>query len=133
LLKRDLTHQRYIYCAYVCGSLRCIFIILRLELVCSDADAFNFNVGEESVSDDFGNIDGSADGSSAGFDADFLGAAVEEGDACEDIVHYGFFADQDSVGVFAHGSASLLVYFLSSLSYAFYDNKYVVVYAWGSR
>jgi hypothetical protein len=38
---------------------------------------------------------------------------VEECDACEDIVHYWFFADQDCAGVFGHGFASLLVYFSS--------------------
>ncbi len=62
--------------------------------------------------DNFSYVDGSADASAACFDADCFGAAVEECDASEDIVHYWFFADQDCVGVLCHGSASLLVYFL---------------------
>ncbi len=58
------------------------------------------------MSDNFGYVDCATDRSSACFDTDFFCAAVEEGDAGEDIVHYWFFADQDSigiVGVFGHG------------------------------
>ena len=98
--------------AYVCGSLIFVFSVLRKETVCADADAFDFHIGKEPVPHDFSDVDGSADGFAACFDADFFSSAVEEGDASEDIVHYWFFADQDRVGVFCHGCASLLVYFL---------------------
>ena len=63
------------------------------NLICSDADAFYFCIWQESVSNNFGYIDCSADGSAACFYADFFCSAVEECDACEDIVHYWFFAD----------------------------------------
>ena len=95
-MARDLPHQRYFYGAYVRGALcglRTFILVLRQELICSDADAFDFNIWQESVPDNFCDVDGSADGSSACFYSDFFCAAVEEGDACEDIVHYGFFAD----------------------------------------
>ena len=89
---RDLSYQCYFYCAYVCCCL-VVFLVLRQELICSDADAFYFSIWQESVSNNFGDIDCSADGSAACFYADFFCSAVEEGDTCEDIVHYWFFAD----------------------------------------
>jgi hypothetical protein len=108
----DLARQRNFDSAYVCAAALGSFIVInRQELVCANLDAFNFGIGKESVSNHFSDVDGSADGSAACFDADFFSASVEEGDASKDVVHDGLFADEHCVGGFRHGSASLLVYF----------------------
>lgn len=106
-----LSLQRDFDGAHVGATLWSSFLIHRLQLISADAYAFDFDIGKESVSDYFNDIDGSADGSTAGFDFYFFGAGVEEGDACKDVIHGGLFSDEHCVGSFSHESASLLVYF----------------------
>jgi hypothetical protein len=62
-------------------------------MVCPDAYFFYFSIWQKPVPDNFSDIDCSADGSSAGFDANFFGAAMEESDAREDVVHDWLFPD----------------------------------------
>ncbi len=89
----DLTHQLNFYRADVSGALTAFVLVLRLELVRSDTDAFDLYIGQEPVPNYFGDVDGSADASAACFYADFFCAAMEESDDCEDVVHDWFFAD----------------------------------------
>ena len=106
-----LSLQRDFDSAYVGATLWPFFLIHRLQPVGADAYAFDLDIGKESVSNYFSNVDGSTDGSTAGFDFYFFGAGMEEGDACKDIIHGWLFSDEHCVGSFSHGSASLPVYF----------------------
>jgi hypothetical protein len=88
-----LTRERYFNRAYVGAALWVIIFIHRPKLICADTDAFDLDIGEESVPNHFSDVDGSAYGSAARFDADFSCASVEVGDASEDVVHDGLFAN----------------------------------------
>lgn len=92
----NLSFYRYFNCAYV-SWVRAF--VLRLEFVCSDADFSDFDIGQESAPDDFGDIDCVAYGFSTCFDVDLFCAGVEQGDAGKDIVHDGFFSDEHRVGL----------------------------------
>jgi hypothetical protein len=89
----DLARQRYFDGAYVGSALSSFILIHRQKLICADIDAFDLGIRKESVSNHFSDVDGSADGSAACFDADFFSARVEEGDASEDVVHDWLLAD----------------------------------------
>ncbi len=82
-----LTRERYFNGAYVGAALSVIILIHRTKLICADTDAFDLDIGKESVSNHFSDVDGSAYGSAACFDADFSCASVEVSDASEDVVH----------------------------------------------
>ena len=94
LLREFLAGQGNFNCAYVCAALTgFLFLVNWEELVCADADVFYLYVREESVPNHFSYVDSSADGSAACFNAYVFSSAVEEGDACEDIVHDWLFAN----------------------------------------
>ncbi len=75
-----LACQRYFHCADVARSAS-LFSFSWWHLLSSNSHRLHFDVREESSSDDFADVDCSADCSASGFDADFGGSTVEEGDA----------------------------------------------------
>src|SRR3990172_11439857 len=103
-----LSYQRYFNCANV---RHWTAFFSRWEVVCSDADAFDFHVWQESASNDFCNIDCSAYAFSACFHAYLFCSAVKESYAGKHVVHDWLRSDKHCV-VFWHSTLLSLVSFL---------------------
>jgi hypothetical protein len=74
-----------------------LFAWLSHQLLRADVNGFDFDIWQESASADFDYVYCSAYGSSSCFDFNFVCSAVEEGYACQDIVHCRLSTNQNCV------------------------------------